>query len=364
MLFPLLCLVAAITLPPPTSTNVVDGAALFTDDERATIASEIATIKKERAVSVGVLTIDQLDDDPKAVAVRTLNYWQMGPDSVLLLVSMSPRKLYLQPGSNLAYLFDTTNSSTITNSMVPLMKSKNFLGAVLEGLHRIDSTLGVVGQRVIVGTVKPPEPKKDVAPAAVQEGVNSGLSPTAVGLLFFLGAAGLILAIGLAMRASKKRRYEDLDRDTGYAPLRQQSAFIPPPSIAPAYAVSDASIPVAPAKVQKQLSTHTTKKRQYSPPPVPPVVQQTVVVDSGNDNFATGMLVGQALERASNPLPPPVATVPAPKYSPPRSPPRPRYSPPAPRYSPPSYSGGGGSDWGSSDSGGSSDGGGGGGSDW
>lgn len=363
MFLPLLCLVAAITLPPPTSTNVADGAGLLTDNERATLVEQIQLVKANRAVNIGVITIDQLDDDPKSVAVRTLNYWQMGPDSVLLLVSLQPRKLYLQPGSNLAYLFDNTNSSTITNSMVPFMKRKDTLGALLEGIRKIDSTLQVVGTKQIVPTSAPEKviPIKPDEPNRYTEKSNAGSIALGLTLLFLAIIAGG--AIGLAMSRNKKRRYDALDRETGYAPLRQQSAFIPPPSLQPVYA-AEKPAPTVKQVVQPRSAIAQVDRRQSAPP-----VTQTVVVESpSNDNLATGILIGQALERSAPPpvyVPPP--SPPRRTYSPPPSPPRPRYSPPAPRYSPPSTSSwgdsGGGSSWGS-DSGGSSDGGGGGGSDW
>src|SRR5438105_1397691 len=88
---------AAWGLPErPADTWVVDAAGLLSASEATAIDLYGARVERERGVRLAVLTLSSLDGrDPKVVAVDTLNTWRAGRRSVLLLVSLSPRKLYL-----------------------------------------------------------------------------------------------------------------------------------------------------------------------------------------------------------------------------------------------------------------------------
>ena len=136
-------LVEAADLPTSPAGVVADAARLFTEDDRARLEALGALVLRERGVSLRVLTVpDAKGEDPKAIAVRALNQWRVGQNSVLLLVVMNPRALYLQPGTALASVFDASTSSRICASVVaPQMRAKAYGPAVLAGLGALRDRL-------------------------------------------------------------------------------------------------------------------------------------------------------------------------------------------------------------------------------
>lgn len=134
---------AAADLPPAPPGVVADTARLFSDADRAKLEALGAQVQRERGAFLRVLTIpDAKGEDPKAIAVRALNQWRVGQKSVLLLVVMNPRSLYLQPGTALASAFDASTSSRICASIVaPQMRAKAYGPAALAGLGAVRDRL-------------------------------------------------------------------------------------------------------------------------------------------------------------------------------------------------------------------------------
>ena len=84
--------------PPPAGSFVSDAAGILTQDERASLEAVAAKSESEDGVRLAVLTLASSNgEEPKSIAVRTLNSWNVGRRSVLLLVILDPRKLYVQP---------------------------------------------------------------------------------------------------------------------------------------------------------------------------------------------------------------------------------------------------------------------------
>lgn len=135
----------AADLPPAPAGVVADSAGLFSRDDRAKLEAFGAQVLSERGVGLRVLTIpDAAGEDPKAIAVRALNQWRVGQKSVILLIVMNPRSLYLQPGTSLASTFDASTSSQICASVVaPPMRARTFGAAALAGLGAVRNRLAL-----------------------------------------------------------------------------------------------------------------------------------------------------------------------------------------------------------------------------
>lgn len=344
-----LLVVLALTIPPVNDSRVVDQAGLLNDSQVQELAAVIHRIEVDQGVKAGFLTVTALDDDPKAVAVRTLNFWQLGPDSVLLLISTNPKKIFLQPGTNLQYRFnEATSVGLIRDAIAPAMKAGRYGTAVLNGFHAISNALPGPRAAPPPNTATRPEPKQ-VAVA--------GDGPS--GLLIFVVASGAILLMFLLARKVRRDQEERLAkvREEEEDRARAQRS----------YAQSVKTQAPAPTQLEPAAT-------RYVPSPFTDKAPVNVVVNnpapSSNNDLLTGLLIGEQIAHANQPV-----RVEPTRYVPPPSPPRPRYTPapPAPP-SPPRYSsyssddsssgsGGGGYDYGSSSSD-SSSGGGGGGSDW
>jgi uncharacterized membrane protein YgcG len=180
--------------PAPAGSFVSDAAALLTASERAAIEEIAARSEREDGVRLAVLTLQaSKGEEPKSIAVRTLNAWNVGRRSVLLLVVMDPRKLYVQPGTDLAPLFDETTASSICSSVVaPKMRSGDRAGAIRAGLEAIRARVktsvspsGATGTPRPLAAPRPPEP------------VHSSAGSALLGFTILGGIFGVVaLAIG------------------------------------------------------------------------------------------------------------------------------------------------------------------------
>lgn len=324
----LLLVVLAVTIPPPNDTRIVDQASLLSQSQAQELASLFQDAQSNQGVRLGLLTVTDLDDDPKAVAVRAINFWQMTPDSVLLLISTNPRKVYLQPGSNLQYRFtESTSVGVIRDHIIPALKSGRYGAGILNGFSAITQLLP--GKATSTPNT-PSRPEPTTAPTASEPEKSLLELAREHEFLAFLFISGSILGIALLIRTIRRRKQEQETASEPRRPLGERAlgAFV--------------------ETVPQSTSVPT---------------QSTTIVNSSNDNFTTGLLVGTMLNNQ-----------PRSSYTPPpESPPRHSHrhsssnsdSSSSSSWDSSSSSGGGGSDWGSSGGGfDSSGGGGGGGSDW
>jgi uncharacterized protein len=139
-------LLAAPVLAGPSHRDgswVADEAHLLSAEELSAIEGFARTVEEKRGVRLAVVTLATSGGrEPKAIAVDTLNEWRVGKESVLLLVVMDPRKLYLQPGTNYATRFDEATASGICRDTVaPAMREGRAGAAILAGLQAIDARL-------------------------------------------------------------------------------------------------------------------------------------------------------------------------------------------------------------------------------
>ena len=177
----------AARLPAPPHGAVADGAGILTADEIRAAEDAAQALESERHARVVILTIADADgESPKQIAVRALNEWNVGRRSVLLLIQLNPRQLYLQPGTELAPVFDEATSSGICARIVaPEMKAGRRGAAVLAGIAAISSTLAAPGPAQLAGTA--PIPRQ--APVSV-----STPAPRSTGI----GSIGVVLLGALA----------------------------------------------------------------------------------------------------------------------------------------------------------------------
>lgn len=353
----LLASLLAVTIPPAPANRISDGAELLSGSQAQELETLFRDVEARQGVRLGLLTVSNLDDDPKAVSVRTLNYWNMSPDSVLLLISTNPRKVFLQPGSNLQYRFsETTSVGIIRDHIVPALKSGRYGAGILNGFHAISNTLPgpVAAPPPNTGARPEPRPVTRMDPVLITAPVVAEPSfASQHPFLLFLLISGTILAFALLVRyVLRKRREEELDRQSEMASFRRTQQALR----------EEETGLVTEGRTRNAGSSAVTGTSGRGGGTV---VNTTVAPSNdGGTSLLTGVLIGEAISRprevvrervVERPAP---APAPEPVYTPPPSPPR--HSSSSSRSS----DGGGSSyDWGSSSSS-SSDSGGGGGSDW
>jgi uncharacterized membrane protein YgcG len=130
---------AQADVPPRPERWVADEAKLLTAEERSKLEVFSDSAYASQGVRLAVLTLaDAKGEAPKAIAVRALNSWDPGPRSVLLLVVMNPRKIYIQPGTDLApKLGETECSSICSGQIAPHLKAQMHAAGLNAGLEAI-----------------------------------------------------------------------------------------------------------------------------------------------------------------------------------------------------------------------------------
>jgi uncharacterized membrane protein YgcG len=132
---------AQATVPAQPAGWVADAGNMFSPEDRASMEREVAAFRTQQNVQIVVLTLgDTNGEDPKSICVRTLNGWNPGPRCVMVFASVTPRKLFIQPGTDLKYIFTEAVSSGICrNTMAPSMKQGNRGAAFLAGIQAVES---------------------------------------------------------------------------------------------------------------------------------------------------------------------------------------------------------------------------------
>lgn len=192
----------------PASGWVTDAAQVCSPAEIEALVSLVSRVQESEGVRLAVLTLkSSRGEDPKAISVRTLNSWRAGRRSVLLLLVLEPRKLYIQPGEDLALRFDETSSSAICRDVIaPRLRSGDRGAALLAGLEAIRGRLQASSpspSQSSVATPTAPAPSFDPSSAApsfdpsfARSSSTNPLVPifvgvVVVGLVFFLACFAL-----------------------------------------------------------------------------------------------------------------------------------------------------------------------------
>jgi uncharacterized membrane protein YgcG len=127
----------------PVESWIVDTAGLLSGEEVGELGAIFERIARERGVRLVLLAIPTLGgEEPKSIAVRALNDWQVGRRSILLLVSREPRRLYLQPGTELASRFDESVASALCRDVIaPRLRSGPAGPALRAGFEAVEARL-------------------------------------------------------------------------------------------------------------------------------------------------------------------------------------------------------------------------------
>lgn len=122
---------------------LADNANMLGEQERQSIQSAIETVYQATGTRVCVRTISSSNgDDVKHIAVQTLNAWNPGPRSVMILVCLEPRMIYLQPGTNLKFVFEGDTATGICrNTIAPHFKAGNHANGILAGIQAVQTRL-------------------------------------------------------------------------------------------------------------------------------------------------------------------------------------------------------------------------------
>lgn len=122
---------------------LADNANMLGEQEQSQIRAAIDRAYQATGGRVCVRTISSSNgDDVKHIAVQTLNQWNPGPRSVMILVCLEPRMIYLQPGTELKYVFDSDAATGIChNTIAPHFKAGNHAAGLLAGIQAVESRL-------------------------------------------------------------------------------------------------------------------------------------------------------------------------------------------------------------------------------
>jgi uncharacterized membrane protein YgcG len=288
----------------PVGNWVVDNANLLQPAQLEQVKAASQAAERDLGARLGVL-LTSGTPDPKALAVQTINDWQMGPKSALILVSLNPRKVYIQPGNAYASALDaSTCTNIVQNTIAPRFKAGDWTGGLLAGLDAVRGRVTMVVAPAPQaphqnGTVTKTTTTRTTTQPVV--GVRTTNGPD--GLTVFLVIVGVIVGLILLIAFLSWV----FDRPTVYT-----STYIPPTS--PASYTPGSVPPVAP------VSTYRSPPVAYSSGPVYPAPvaysPPPVVIRDNSGDFLTGMVMGEMLESNrhhdhgygySAPAPPPVS---------------------------------------------------------
>lgn len=251
LLIPLILAIAA----PLMAQNIPTHQGWLTDEANLLSPSEEAQLRSRSHIGdyqVCILTMPStMGSEPKDVAVNTLNTWNPGPNSVLILVSLNPRKLYLQPGTSLKNVFTDEVASRICREVIKphLSQGRNF-----QGLQ--------AGVDAIRLTIYPVE-------ASVARADSSALSI----FLWSLGGGGLLFVIAVILAKMGvypfssapepyRREYKDEYTKHSVTPSPAVPVIFPTPSMpAKSELPRLASEVAAPKKVTKKAGKKTSPYR-------------------------------------------------------------------------------------------------------
>lgn len=180
------------------AAQIQDGAQLLTDPQRVTLMADLERVEAETGAALAVVTSNSTTASKEA-AITAGRELHLGSRGLVFYVSMTSRQVYLQPGHDLAQIFDNEVSTEIVRHvMVPALKAGAYLAAFEQGLVAARARL----------------PLQEAA--HVQTGAGC--------LLLFFGLAGVVL-VGLVILFSRRERR--------YAVSAARSTYVPTPYVSP-----------------------------------------------------------------------------------------------------------------------------------
>lgn len=147
---------------PELNNPVNDYAGVLTSSGKERIAEEIVKLKQETGAQAGVLIIDTLDGNSiEEVSMQAARKWRLGSkerdDGILLLVAVKDHKMRIEVGQGLEGIVTDLHSRHITENMKTFLRSKDFDGAVLQGISGISERIKAHADEITTKTLPPEE---------------------------------------------------------------------------------------------------------------------------------------------------------------------------------------------------------------
>lgn len=157
---------------------IYDGANLLNPEEITELSTLREKLEQESGARLVVLTLAEAgSESSKSIAVRTLNDWNAGRKSALLLVRLSPRELYIQPGTDLASTLDSSTSSSICSGVIaPKLRSGDRAGAIRAGLEAISARITSASESAPPLAQASSDPQALAVPASAQNSLPAAPS--------------------------------------------------------------------------------------------------------------------------------------------------------------------------------------------
>ena len=136
-------LVFAIALLINTSlyANVDDRANVLSQEERTSLEGDIGTIRAS-GIQAGILILPQNSEPTKDTALRFLKSCGFGNDSFVIVVTLNPRQIYIQPGPGFYSVLNRSYCDTLSSqTLAPKFASGNFFDGLATGLKAIESRI-------------------------------------------------------------------------------------------------------------------------------------------------------------------------------------------------------------------------------
>lgn len=192
------------SVPNPRAQGhwIADQAGVLSDAAEARMEARLNALHSDLDVEVTVVTVDDVDGDPKGFATELFNRWGVGDakanNGLLVLLVMGQRALEMETGYGVeGVLPDGWLGTMQAQKMVPAMKQGDYDGGMEAGLEAIDARLRQHGDEAREGT------RGAVSVGATAERDEGPGAGAAVGVLGTAGAGGLI--VFLAARNRKKK---------------------------------------------------------------------------------------------------------------------------------------------------------------
>lgn len=335
MLHAALLIAAVLSYVPPglpatrPPNAIYDGAHLLNPAETAQVAEEIAA-EANAGVEAAVVTFADTDGNgPRPIAHEIQTTWNLSPKSVVYLITLKPKFIWIQPGEAFSDTINSSDSERIARTEIaPRFRQAAFGAGILAGMREVRSIVTRTSPTP-VESVPVSSSAPTVAPVPEEHASHTGLW-ILLGIFGLMGGYYFIKSIA----AYRRRRMLEM------YPEGESVQTIPPISRTP---FADDKAPLR------------ERAKAYSAPrALDPYVLPTKVTNIDSNNFNLAVIDLATPTPTPTPSPAPSTPAPSPSYS------RPSTPAPTPRYDSPSRSrdsdSGSGSSWGgfSSDSGGGS----------
>lgn len=124
---------------------VIDVAKIITPNTEAKLNQIISQLERQTGDEITIVTVPETTPapNPKAFTTKLFNYWDIGKNGALVLVSKGDRRVEIVTGYGIeATLPDAQLSNIIQKEIIPQFKQGNFEGGILAGTKSLIAKLG------------------------------------------------------------------------------------------------------------------------------------------------------------------------------------------------------------------------------